>query len=118
MVKGKRRRPRGRQARGELRESGLARTSLFLLLLNGFVWAGLRNFDLLLVSLLSTLVALSGLLAGRKARFVLERQRGRMEGESLALIGYWGNVLVFIAAFFFFSYLLAKGLLAGDLRLL
>jgi len=96
VVKGKRRRPRGRQARGELRESGLARTSLFLLLLNGFVWAGLRNFDLLLVSLLSTLVALIGLLAGRKARFVLERQRGRMEGESLALIGYWGNAIVHV----------------------
>lgn len=98
-------------------ESRLAKLSLFFLLLNVFVAAGLRGLDVLIVSLAAALVALAGMLCGRRALHQLRRRRGRIGGESFALIGYWGNLIIFILMFLFFSYLVAIGILSGNLLL-
>jgi len=93
----------------------LAKVSVLLLLLNGFIWAGLRSLDILLLTLLSALVGLAGLVLGRLARRHLRRHQGRMGGESLALIGYWGNLAMFILPALMFSYAFAMGVLRGEL---
>ena len=97
------------------REPVGARLSLLLLLGNLFVWVGLRGTDVLLVTLASTLLALAGWVGAQRARRKIRRAGGRMSGETMALIGYWGNLLVFILAFLMFSYAVAMGILRGDL---
>jgi len=106
-------RKRGRDK--ELKESPLAKASLLFLLMNVFVAVGLRGIDMLVVSLVATLVALAGMLTGRKALHHVKRRRGRVGGESLAQIGYWGNLIIFILTFLLFSYLVAIGILRGEL---
>ncbi len=105
---------RGKGA-GRERESLLAKISVLLLLVNGFLWAGLRSLDILVLTLLSALVGLAGLLLGMLARRHLRRHHGRIGGESLALIGYWGNLAMFILPALMFSYAFAMGVLRGDL---
>lgn len=100
---------------GRERESLLAKVSVLLLLSNGFLWAGLRSLDILLLTLLSALVGLAGLIFGILARRHLRRHHGRIGGESLALIGYWGNLAMFILPALMFSYAFAMGVLRGEL---
>jgi hypothetical protein len=92
----------------------VAKVSVMLLLLNGFVWAGLRSLDVVVLTLLSWLLALAGLLLGRMAGKYIRRHRGKIGGESIAMIGYWGNLIVFLLTFLLFSYSLAMGILRGD----
>jgi len=99
------------------KESWLGKVSLFFLLLNIFVAAGLRGLDMLILTFVSALVALAGMLLGRAALRHVKRRRGRIGGESFALIGYWGNLILFILMFLYFSYLFAIGILRGDLLL-
>lgn len=108
-VKAKRGRDRSRK------ESRLAQATLVILLLNGFIWAGLRGLDILVLSLVSMLMALTGLLAALAARRAIRRRRGGMEGDSLATIGYWGNLTVFLLTLLLFVYSLAMGILRGEL---
>ena len=92
-----------------------ARVSLLLILANGFLWIGLRNVDILVMSLASLLIALIGLIIGYKAGKKIHRHGGRLSGENMAKIGYWGNLLLFVGALFLFCYSLALGMLRGDL---
>lgn len=85
-----------------------------LLLANGFIWAGLRSLDIVLLSFISMCVAFTGFLLGRAAGRYIRRHCGSVGGESAALIGYWGNLGAFIATFLLFSYSLAMGILGGD----
>ena len=93
----------------------LARIAVILLLANAFVWAGMRNVDILIVTLTSTLLALVGLVAGYRARKRIRRYGGRIPGEAIGEIGYWGNLVVFVGASLLFSYAVAMGVLRGDL---
>ncbi len=92
-----------------------ARVSMLLILANGFLWIGLRNVDILVVSLGSLLIALMGLILGYKSGKKIQRHSGRLSGENMATIGYWGNLLLFVGALFLFCYLLALGMLRGEL---
>lgn len=96
------------------KDSKLASASVLMLLLNGFLWAGLRSLDEVILTFLSALVAFVGFLFARAAGRYLRRHRGRVGGESMAVIGYWGNLLLFILTFLMFSYALAMGILRGD----
>jgi hypothetical protein len=59
-------------------------------------------------------VAFAGLLLGRAAGKYIRRHHGSVGGESMALIGYWGNFGAFVATFLLFAYSLAMGILRGD----
>ena len=96
------------------KEPLLAKLSVILLLGNGFLWAGLRGLDVVVLTFLSALLALTGLFIAHVARKQIRRHRGSVGGESVALIGYWGNLLVFLLVFLLFSYSLAIGILRGD----
>lgn len=92
-----------------------ARVTLLLILGNCFLWIGLRNVDILVMSLASLLIALIGLIIGYKTGKKINRHGGRLSGENMANIGYWGNLLFFVGALFLFCYSLALGMLRGDL---
>lgn len=97
------------------REPLLARVSLLLLLLNLFIWVGLRSTDVLLVTLASTLVSLAGLIFGKMAVRRIRRAGGRLQGEPMAKIAYWGNLAVCIVSALMFAYAAAMGILRGEL---
>lgn len=105
-----RRRSRSRKQK----EPWIAKVSLLLLLMNGFIWAGLRSLDIVILSFLSMSVALAGWLCGRAAKKYIRRRHGSIGGDSMAQVGYWGNLGGLIATFLLFSYALAMGILRGD----
>jgi len=51
----------------------LAKLSVILLLGNGFLWAGLRGLDVVVLTFLSALLALMGVLLARIARKRIRR---------------------------------------------
>jgi hypothetical protein len=105
-----------RQSESSLQKEPLrAKISLILLLLNGSIWAGLRGLDVIVLTFLSVLVALAGMLLGLAGRRYIRRHRGAIGGDSIALIGYWGNLIVFVLALLMFSYAVAMGILRGEL---
>lgn len=104
-----------RRREGEQRESNLAKASVLALLVNGFIWAGLRGVDILVLSLASVLVAGLGLLLAKLSQRLLRKRHGRLGGESLSLIGYWGNLLIFVLSFLLFSYSLAIAVMRGEI---
>ena len=85
------------------------------MLVNVFIFVGLRSTDILLVTLAATLVALGGLIAGRKAVTRIRRSGGRLQGEPMANIAYWGNLVLFILSSLMFAYAAAMGILRGEL---
>ena len=95
-------------------QSKLAITSVGFLLAVGFVMAGLRSLDVVLLSLLTTFLGFFGFLTAIYARKKLRRQRGRLEGESAAMIGYWGNLVVFLVSLLGFCWFFAIGVMRGD----
>ena len=92
----------------------MAKLPIALLLANAFVWISLRGTDILLVTFLSSLFGLVGLVIAWKARKVIRRKGGRVRGESMATIGYWGNLIAFVLASLLFSYSVAMGILRGE----
>jgi hypothetical protein len=96
-------------------EPMIARMPILCLLLNFFIWVGFRNMDKLLVGLASVLVALTGTLIGRMAIKRLRRHGGRVSGEGMARIGYWGNLVVLVLAGFLWVYLVLLAILRGEI---
>ena len=92
-----------------------ARIALLLMLINIFMWIGFRDVDMLIISLVSLVIALIGLIFGYRAGKRIARHGGRITGENMARIGYWGNVLLFVGSLFLFSFTLILGILSGDL---
>ena len=111
---GKWKKVKARSAGSHIRESKAGKIALLLLLLNCFIWAGLRGIDVVVLTLLSALVAFAGYLLAMSGRKALRRHRGAVGGESIVLIAYWGNLILFILTFLMFSYSLAIGVLRGD----
>jgi hypothetical protein len=93
----------------ESREPLIIRVSIGFLLANGFLWAGFRNIDILLVSFISALLGLAGLVTGKLALRKIRHHGGRVRGESIATIGYWGNLLLFVLGLLIFAYAVAAG---------
>lgn len=93
----------------------IVRVALLLLLLNIFVWVGLRGTDILLVSMGSGLLALAGWIAAHRGRRKVRRLGGRGSSETMALMAYWGNLIIFLLVLFVFSYAVAMGILRGEL---
>jgi len=89
--------------------------SLIFLLINVFIWAGLRGTDILVVTLLSALVGFAGWLMAFRAGRKIRRMGGRVAGEAVALIAYWGNLAIFLLSSLMFAYSVAMGILRGDL---
>ena len=97
------------------KEPFTAKASLINLLLCVFVYVTLRGVDVLAVTLLATLVGFIGWILAIVARRKIRRAGGRIGGESLAMIGYWGNLIAFLLSALLFSYSVAMGILRGDL---
>ena len=76
--------------------------------------AGLRSLDVGLLSLLTGILGFLGFVFGIYARKHLRRKRGRLEGESAAMIGYWGNLFVFLISVLGFCWFFATGVMRGD----
>ena len=92
------------------REPMMARVAIILLLANGFLWAAFHYKDFLMISMFSVVLALGGLVAGRLALRKIHRYGGRLRGENMATIGYWGNILVFLLVLVLFAYFLASAI--------
>ena len=99
----------------DYREPLGARLSLLLLLSIVFIWTGLRGTDILVVTLLSTVVSCLGLVIGYRAFRKIRHGGGRIPGETMARIAYYGNLVAFLLSFLMFSYAMAIGILRGDL---
>lgn len=93
----------------------MAKLPILLLLINFFVCITLRGTDILVVTLISSLLGLAGLVMAWRARKIIRRKGGRIRGESMATIGYWGNLIFFVLAGLLFSYSVAMGVLRGEL---
>lgn len=96
-------------------ESLLAKIAVIFLLLNIFIVTGLRNVDMLVVTLLVVLTSGSGFVFAIYAKRQLRRRSGRLQGEGLATLGYWGNLIVMLMFLLAFSWFFAMGILRGDL---
>lgn len=96
-------------------ESVLAKLSVIFLLSNGFIWAGLRGLDILVLSLIASFSAGTGLLLSLSAKKALRQKHGRLGGEAFAIVGYWGNLITVILSFMLFSYSLFRAILRGEL---
>ena len=97
------------------REPLQARVSILMILFSIFLYVGLRNVDMLVVSLGTTLFSLVGMVTGYRSYKRIRRHGGRMTGENMARIGYWANLIIFVGSLFLFSYLLAMAILRGDI---
>lgn len=97
------------------REPLLARVSLLFLLINIFLWVGFRNVDVLIVSLSSTLIAFIGAIAGYRAQRRIRRYGGRIQGEGMATVGYYANLVLFLLALLLFCYSFAMAVLRGEI---
>ncbi len=97
------------------KEPFTAKASLVFMLLCFFVYVTLRGTDVLAVTLLATVVGFTGWILAIVARKRIRHAGGRIGGESLALIGYWGNLILFLLSALWFSYSVAMGILRGDL---
>ena len=111
---GKWKKVKARSASSHIKESKAGKVGLLLLLLNLFLWAGLRGTDIVVLTFLMALVAFTGYILAVMARKSMRRQRGAVGGESIAAIAYWGNLILFLLTFLMFSYSLAIGVLRGD----
>ncbi len=96
------------------RENLTAKLAVFFLLLNIFIWTGLRGIDPLVPAVCSIGVSLVGMLLGQHGLRRLRRRFGTGSGESVALIGLWGNRIVLGVCLLLFVYLMAVGILKGD----
>lgn len=97
------------------REPLAARLSLLLLLVNIFLWVGLRHIDVLVVSLASTFIAFIGAIVGYRARRRIRKYGGRIQGEGMAMIGYYANLGLFLATLLLFCYSFAMAVLSGEI---
>jgi len=111
----RRRRSHRRESRGKWQETFAGKLAVFLLLLNILVWAALRDQDLLLPSASSVIISFFGMWLGQRGLRRVKRHLGDVSGESIALIGMWGNRIVFSVCLLLFAYLLAIGILQGEL---
>ena len=99
----------------EKREPLIVRVAMLLLLLNLFLWIGLRSLDLLVVSLLSALLALAGWIAAHLGHKESRRKSRHGGTDTMAQLAYWGNLILFLLVSLLFAYLVAMGILNGEL---
>lgn len=98
-----------------MRHSKLAPVSVFLLLCSVFVVVGFRYQDLLVVSGGVSLLALLGYYTGNKAEKRIRRHHMVIQGHAAALIGKWGNLVVFVLGFIVFLYELLRSVIRGEI---
>jgi hypothetical protein len=109
------RRSRRRQKNDNIKETPWAKAAVFMLLVNIFVLAGLRNIDKLVITLVVAVVAGIGWVFAIRAQRQLRRYHGRLQGDGLAALGYWGNLLMMLFFLLGFAWFLAMGILRGEL---
>lgn len=91
-----------------------ARLSGTLILVNICIWIGLRHIDILVISGISAVLALIGFISGYRSLKRIVRRGGRIGGEGIARIGYYGNMICLILFLLIFAYSFAQGFLRGD----
>ena len=111
---GKWKKRKARSAGSHIKESRGGKVALLLLLLNIFIYAGFRGTDIVVLTFVMALVAFIGYLLAFLSRRSMRRHRGAVGGESIVLLAYWGNLILFLLSFLMFSYSLAIGILRGD----
>lgn len=108
------RRKRKRGGESLVPQSRLAITSVGFLFLILFLFTTFRSLDMVVLSLLLVMVSAVGLVTAVMAKKKLRRHRGRLEGDSAAEIGYWGNLAVFVLSLLAFSWFFLIGVARGD----
>lgn len=91
-----------------------AKAALVILLLNVFLWVGLRNLDIVVVSFCAALLALVGFITAHRARRWSRRHNRAGEEDSMAVIAFWGNAILLLGSTLVFAYQFAIGVLRGD----
>lgn len=86
-----------------------------MILINVCLFVGLRNIDMLAITLMVTLISAIGFFCAIRARKQLRRHYGRIQGEGTALLGYYGNLATMLLFGFGFAWFLTIGILRGDL---
>lgn len=86
-----------------------------MLLVNLCLLAGLRNLDKLVLTLLVAVVAGIGWGLAIVAQRKLRRHHGRLQGEGLAQLGYWANLIIMLMFLLGFAWFTAMGILRGEL---
>jgi hypothetical protein len=99
----------------EKREPLAVRVAMLVLLLNIFLWIGFRSTDLLIVSLCSAVLALIGWITAQSGKRKARHLASRGGSDTLLLLAYWGNLILFLLALLLFAYLVAMGILRGEL---
>lgn len=69
---------------------------------------------MVVMTFLLTGVSFIGYLLAILAKKKLRRHRGRLDGDSVAEIGYWGNLLVFLVSLLGFCWFFLIGVARGD----
>lgn len=108
-------RRRSRSSNSDIPQCRWAQASVLMILVNVCLFVGLRNLDMLVLTLMVALVAALGWFFAIRARKQLRRRYGRMQGEGAAMLGYWGNLIIMLLFTFGFSWFFAMGILRGDL---
>jgi len=110
----RRRRHKVKPEKDSLKWSKRGPISVGILLINAFQWISLRGFDTIIVAFLSIILAAIGWVFGVYALRKIKRHRGVLQGEGAALMGYWGNLIVFLVSLLFFCWLLFLGIMRGE----
>ena len=106
------RRPRDRDKE---RFSKLALASMAFLFINLLVWTSLRFREVIISSGLSTVCGLAGFIFGVVALKRIHRRHGRLQGESVAMLGKWLNLAIFVLSALLFVYSVSVALMRGQL---
>lgn len=95
--------------------SKFAIASLICLLGNVLIFTSLRLREVIITSGLIMVVATIGFVLGTVALKRLHRRKGRMQGEGLALIGKYVNLILALLMAFLFVFSVAMAVLRGQL---
>lgn len=106
------RRPRDRSNE---RFSKMALASIACLFVNVLVWTSLRFREVIISSGLLTAFGLAGLILGVFALKRIHRRHGRLQGESVAMLGKWLNLAIFVLSALLFIYSLSVAVMRGQL---
>lgn len=101
------------RTKDRFRLSRMAVASTVMLLAIVFLWVAFRAHDRVLISFISTILALTGYILGSRAMKRIERHHGTIQGDGAALVGKWGCMILFILSAMYFSYVLAMAVYVG-----
>jgi len=101
--------------RDRMRQSKTAPISVFCLLLSVFLIAWLRQTDVLVLSFIVSISSLAGWMIGRVGLRRIRRHHGVIQGEGAAMVGFYGNMILFALSTALLCWELVRSILNGDI---